>query len=104
MTAASVRIRYRRSGGLAGLDLTTDALSDELAPEHAGIARALLDRAPAPAAGAAGAGAADQFSYVLDLDDGARHRTLRWAEPEVPETVRPLLSALNHRAHPAPPA
>lgn len=99
-----MRIRYRRSGGLAGIDLATDAVTDELPAEHARIAHDLLDRAPPPAASAAGAGAADQFSYVLDLDDGTRHRTLQWAEPEVPDAVRPLLSALNHRAHPAPPA
>jgi hypothetical protein len=99
-----VQIQYRRSGGLAGLDMTADAAADDLSPEHADLARQLLAHPPATATTPPAAGGADQFSYQLHVDDGTRHRTFTWAEHEVPDDIRPLLSALHRRAHPAPPA
>jgi hypothetical protein len=100
----SVQIQYRRSGGLAGLDMTAQAASDELAADHADLARKLLTDPPAAASTPPAAGGADQFSYRLHVDDGTRQRTFTWADHEVPDEVRPLLAALNRKAHPAPPA
>lgn len=105
MPTTGLHVRYRRSGGFAGLDLVAQAPAEELSQEQAGIAADLLSTRPAPAAaGAAGApspGMPDQFSYELHLDDGTHRRTYHWAEHEVPESVRPLLAELNHRATPA---
>lgn len=103
MASKSVQIRYRRSGGLAGLDMAAQAASDDLTAEHAELAHQLLAHPPAAASSRPAAGGPDQFSYRLSVDDGAAHRTFNWAEHEVPDEVRPLLAALNKRAHPAPP-
>jgi hypothetical protein len=105
MDAHGVRIAYRRSGGLAGIDLAAEVQSDELPAEQTDLVRQLLIRPPttAPGPGNASEGA-DQFSYTLGLDDGTRHQTFRWTERDVPEDVQPLLTALHQRARPAPPA
>lgn len=98
-----VRLTYRRTGGLAGIDLTADAQTDDLPTEQAHLARQLL-AAPTRPPQRSIPQRADQFSYTLELDDGTRHRTFHWREHEVPGDVQPLLTALNRRAHPAPPA
>jgi hypothetical protein len=103
VASQSVQIRYRRSGGLAGLDLAAEAGSDDLPAEHAELARQLLAHPPAAATTPPASGRPDQFTYRLHVDDGTQHRTFNWAEHEVPDEVRPLLATLNRRAHPAPP-
>jgi hypothetical protein len=46
-------------------------------------------------------GGADQFSYQLEIQDGANTVRRHWEDPEVPETVRPLLASLARQAKPA---
>jgi hypothetical protein len=46
-------------------------------------------------------GGADQFSYQLEIKDGADTVRRRWEDAEVPETVRPLLASLARQARPA---
>jgi hypothetical protein len=104
VNAHGLRLSYRRSGGLAGLDLTADAKSDDLPSGQADLARQLLTRAPTATPGPPVPLGADQFSYTLELDDGSRHRTFHWMEHEVPGDVQPLLTALQRRAHPSPPS
>jgi hypothetical protein len=104
VTSDGLRIRYRRSGGIAGLDMTADALAHELSNEQAELATQLLDNPPGPPAGpSAGSAAADQFSYQLELDDGIRRHTFHWSEQEVPDLARPLLTAMHSRAAPSRP-
>jgi hypothetical protein len=79
--------------------MTADALAHELPDEQADLATQLLDNPPEPTF-ETGAAAADQFSYQLELDDGIRQHTFSWAEREVPDLVRPLLSAMQGRAVP----
>lgn len=98
-----VHIRYRRSGGFAGLELVADTTSDELPDELADVVRGLLTAPHGPATGRAAPAGADRFSYQLQLDDGAHRRTYHWADTDVADDVRPLLSALNRLAAPAPP-
>ena len=96
-------LTYRRSGGLAGIDLTADAQSDDLPTDQAHLARQLLTEAPTAPPRRSVPQGADQFNYTLELDDGTRHRTFQWGEHEVPGDVQPLLTTMNRRAHPAPP-
>ena len=84
--------------------MTAEALAHELPDEQAKLARNMMDATPAATAGPRPPGGADQFSYHLRLDDGARQRAYQWSEQEVPDEVRPLLAELNRRAHPASPA
>ena len=104
MNPNGVRLTYRRTGGLAGIDLTADAQSDELPTAQADVVRRLLRRSPRATRGPSGPEGADQFSYTLELDDGTRRRTFHWGQHEVPGDVQPLLTALNRRAHPSVPA
>lgn len=96
-----MRIEYRRSGGIAGIDLTASADADELPAELSPVASALLrDAFPARPTGP---GMPDGFNYELTVHEAGRARTHHWSEGEVPEVVRPLLTDLGSRAHPAPP-
>jgi hypothetical protein len=95
----AVRISYRRSGGLAGIDMAADAAAHELSDDEIQLATQLLAHPPEPARKAT-APKPDQFNYRLHVDDGAQQRTFEWSESEVPDHVRPLLSALHGRATP----
>ena len=95
----AVHIRYRRTGGIAGIELAAEASSDDLPSDQASAARSLL--AAAPASSASAAPGADRFSYELHLDDGTRRQTFHWSDADVPDQARPLLSALNRLAHPS---
>ena len=46
-------------------------------------------------------GGADQFSYQLEIRHGDRTVRRHWEEPEVHETVRPLLAELTRQAKPS---
>jgi hypothetical protein len=104
VTSSGLRIDYRRSGGFAGIEMTAEVRADELAAGEAELAgRLLADASVGEPTKPANAfpGAADQFSYQLNLTDGSRKHTFHWAEFQVPDAVRPLLTALNQRAKPA---
>ncbi|WP_428338704.1 protealysin inhibitor emfourin [Mycobacterium sp.] len=98
--SAPVHIDYRRSGGLAGIDMTASVDSGDLPSEDGTIIADLL--ADTPGVQDRAAAMPDAFSYELTLTDGTRTRTCRWQEPEIPDAVRPLLAALTARALPAP--
>jgi hypothetical protein len=102
MPPPPIRIRFRRSGGFAGIPLTAATTADQLAGEHAARARRLLTEAEAPrsARPVPAAAGADMFRYELDLDDGHRHRSLAWNETQVPAEIRPLLGTLTSLARP----
>lgn len=99
-----MHVDYRRSGGLAGIAMTARVDARELPVELAQVVTRLMGDDSTRAPASRPAGGADQFSYDVTLDDGGRTRTLHWEEPEVPDDVRPLLTNLASRAHPAPPS
>ena len=104
MSNSPVQVKFRRSGGFAGIDMTATVDASELPAEQAEMLTRLMTHGHvAPAAGGA-PGAADQFSYDVTLHDGQRSRTLHWTEADVPEEVKPVLASLTVRAKPAPPA
>jgi hypothetical protein len=102
----ALSISFGRSGGIAGLTLTTSVDADQLDAEPASIATKLwLGDIPTSAAGestgagaAGGFGGADMFSYQLELGDGRRSQRFEWPDGSVPDDVRPLLSVLTRRA------
>jgi hypothetical protein len=111
-----LRITYRRSGGIAGIDMAAECLATDLPEEQARVAADLLgatdeDQARAErGAGAAGAGSAgalsapgpgaDQFTYTVRVVSGDRSRTLSWSDSTVPDGARPLLATLAGLARP----
>lgn len=98
-----VHIDFRRSGGIAGIDMTASVDSRDLPDEHAGVAADLLtggdnlrqDDSP---------GVPDGFTYEVNVSDGSRSQQYQWSGPQVPAAVRPLLDDLGKRAQPASPA
>jgi hypothetical protein len=95
-----MKVKFVRSGGLAGLKMAVTVDSSDLPPDQQDVVSRLLTedlRGP----GASRPGGGDQFSYQLEIQHGGRTVKRRWAEPEVQETVRPLLAGLAKVAKPA---
>jgi hypothetical protein len=95
-----MRVKLVRSGGLVGLKMVATVDSSDLPPDQQDVVSRLLTedlRGPV----ASRPGAADQFSYLLEIQHGGRTVKRRWDEPEVLETVRPLLAGLTKAARPA---
>ena len=95
-----MRVRFVRSGGLAGLDLVATVDSADLSGDQQEVVLALLTkdlRGP----GVNRPGGADQFSYQLEIQAGDSTVRRQWQEADVHETVRPLLAALTRQAKPA---
>ncbi len=98
-----MRIEYRRSGGMAGIDMTASVDTRKLPAAQAQLAADLMDPTSAASAPTTGVGAPDRFSYELTVHDGEQAQTHNWSETEVPAVVQPLLASLGQRAQPAPP-
>lgn len=103
-----MRIAFSVDGGLAsfpGLRRPVTLECDRLAPEHGARLRALVERArffsatPAPPSPAA----PDVRTYTVEVDDGARCRTLRLTEPIADAGLRALVEELRACAR-TPPA
>jgi hypothetical protein len=95
-----MQVRLVRSGGLAGLEMVATVDSADLPGDQQGVVTSLLTedlRSP----GVSRPGGADQFSYQLEIQQGDRTVRRHWKEPEVHETVWPLLAALMRQAKPA---
>ena len=95
-----MRVRFVRSGGLAGLDLVATVDSADLSGDQQEVVLALLTkdlRGP----GVSRPGGADQFSYQLEIQAGDSTVRRQWQEDDVHESVRPLLAALTRQAKPA---
>lgn len=106
MASRRVRISYRRSGGIAGIELAADTTAEDLPAEQAALADRMIAGDPSAPGGDAvpgsnaGSPRADGFDYELQLEDGDRSRTFHWSDTDVPASVRPLLDAMHARATP----
>lgn len=97
-----VLLKLVRSGGLVGLDMVATLDAADLSADQQGVVATLLTAdLQSPHENPPGAGGADQFSYQLEIHQGGRTVRHNWEEPDVPETVRPLLVALTRQAKPA---
>lgn len=98
--SAPLRIRFRRTGGLAGITIGVDTDTDKLCPAYRETIRALLagtDSQPTRAPETP-----DRFTYELLIDDGGQRRDLRWPETAVPDSLRPLIAELANQSRPIP--
>lgn len=95
-----MRVKFVRSGGFAGLTMVATVDSSDLPPDQQDVVSRLLTedlRGP----GASRPGAADGFSYLVEIQHGGHTVKRRWDEPEVLEAVRPLLAGLTRAAEPS---
>lgn len=103
MSEPPMHVEFRRSGGIAGIDMTANVDTQQLPDEQAEVVAELAKPGSPPAAPANAGGPPDTFHYELTVHDGDHTRTHHWAANDVPDTVRPLLADLGRRAQPAPP-
>jgi hypothetical protein len=105
-----LHITYRRSGGIAGIDMAAECLGADLPQDQAQVASDLLAaptntparaRAKADTSAAPLRSGADQFSYTVRITQGARSRTFTWSEGTVPDHARPLLTTLGGFSQPS---
>jgi len=95
-----MQVKLVRSGGIAGLSMVATADTKDLpADEQDVVSRLLTEDLRGPGASPPGGG--DQFSYQLEIQHGDRTVRRHWQEPEVHESVRPLLASLTRLAKPA---
>jgi hypothetical protein len=112
VASEGLRITYRRSGGIVGIDMAADCLGADLPDDQAQLASDLLGepsgsqprgdeaRPETPPSPSSGPGA-DQFTYTVRIVQGARRRTFNWTEGTVPDFARPLLATLGGLSEPS---
>lgn len=95
-----MHLKLVRSGGLAGLDMVAALDTADLSADQQDLVETLLT-ADVPSPPVTQPGGADQYTYQLEIHQGDRTVRHNWEEPDVPETVRPLLVALTRQAKPS---
>lgn len=96
-----MRIDYERSGGFAGIRMSTSVDSDSLPLEQAEEIRAALEEADffqLPSRiipGLEKTGGVDRFQYRVTVHAQDRHHTVEVGEAAVPENLWSLLNLLN---------
>jgi hypothetical protein len=96
------KVRFRQSGGFAGLVRGVDVPAAEL---NAADRRALEELASGrhTPRSAGGAGARDLITYELELDTDRGHVRFEFDESSVPEGLSSLVASLAKRARPMQP-
>ena len=92
-----MRIHFERTGGFAGMRMTTTVDTESLSPEEARDLHEMVDAAEffdLPATIAAPTPGADRFHYKLTVETEGRRHTVDVAEAAVPKALRPLLQQL----------
>jgi len=93
-------IRFRQSGGFAGLVRGCDVEFDGLDVAD----RAALERhARSGTTAGAPSGARDHIVYEIEMETDAGVRRLEFDEASVPKDLAPLVQALAKRSKPIPP-
>ena len=92
-----MRIDFERSGGFAGMLVQVTIDTASLPPAEADKLHKLVESAnffalaaqitPAP-------GGADQFQYVITVEEGDRLHTVETGDGAAPDSLRPLLREL----------
>jgi hypothetical protein len=96
-----MHIHFERSGGLAGLRLTTTVDSATLSSDDARKLQELIGTAQffsLPAMLTAKTPGADRFQYTLTVETQGRQHTITVDEGAAPPTLRPLLNWLTTAA------
>ena len=95
--ARTLRVTYRRTGGVAGVRLGVTLDAAALSPRRAATLRALVTQASffrLPCEGAAAAGLPDRFRHCIEVEDGPRRHRVTFDEAAAPAALRPLLDWL----------
>ncbi|MEU0505738.1 protealysin inhibitor emfourin [Nocardia sp. NPDC005998] len=105
MATPNVHLEFRRSGGLAGIEMTTSLDARDLPAEQSPVITDLLNDTPleqdTPRRGPA---MPDQFEYELTVTDGQQTSTYHWTDTQIPDAAQPLIAELAERSQPDPTA
>ena len=98
-----MKVRYRESGGFAGLSRGCEVDSASLPGEDARRLAALVEQAaPDDVAAPSPPEARDLLGYEIVIESEARRTVLRFDDATIPERADPLLAWLQERARPLP--
>lgn len=93
-----MRVEYLRSGGFAGLQLTTVVDTEQLVADEASNLEKMVNEcdffAQPGQIRAAGPSGADRFEYRLTVTMETRSHTVVVGEAALPDTFRPLIDYL----------
>jgi hypothetical protein len=96
-----MKIRFERSGGFAGMLVTTTVDTEALAPEEAQQLRLSIEEADffaLPRKLTAPSPGADHFQYNITVESEGRRHTIETTDVAAPEALRPLLRRLTRLA------
>lgn len=96
-----MRISFERTGGFAGMSLTTTVDTATLPPEKANQLTQLVATADffhLPATITSRTPQPDSFEYSLTVEEDGQQHTVRVSEQAVPSALRPLLKWLMEAA------
>lgn len=95
-----LKIDFKRSGGFAGVELTTRVDVDELTEDESKDVRAMVERLDLDRMqdSSSGPGVPDRFVYELKIEHGERTVDVCIGEAELPEDLKPLVRDLEKRA------
>jgi hypothetical protein len=97
----SLRITFERSGGFAGITISTTVNTDDLSISEADELRRLIEEADffnQPAVIAPHEPHPDRFQYEVTVQDDGRLHTIMVSEEVMPENLRPLIRWLSEAA------
>lgn len=98
-----MKVRYRQSGGFAGLSLGADLDSEKLPPDEAEELARLVNRAALDKIGVKKSiRGRDLTSYEIIVEDNGQTRKASFDDTTIPPNVQPLLDFLNRRASARP--
>lgn len=91
-----MRVSFERTGGFAGIPMTTTVDAATLPPAEASQLRTLVEAAnffalPPQLPSAA---QPDRFQYQITVEEGDRQHTVTFGEAAMPGTLRPLVERL----------
>src|SRR5262245_44213025 len=98
MSGEPFRIDFERSGGFAGVSLTSSVDSTQLDPAQAAELESLLDSVEAAPAEPVSAHGADRFQYDLKVTQGGQEKSFTWGDGNLSEEQRRLVELLTEQA------
>ncbi|MGI8707808.1 MAG: protealysin inhibitor emfourin [Actinomycetota bacterium] len=100
MPEQRLKIDFKRSGGVTGMQLTTCVDVDDLPEDEGQTVRDMVEQLDLEQMSRqpSGAGAPDRFVYELRIEQGERTVDVCLGEAELPEDLRPLVRDLEKRA------
>jgi hypothetical protein len=96
-----MRIEFERSGGFAGMQLSTSVDTGGLAPRDAALLESAVeaaDFAQLPRRLVSAAPGADRFQYHLVVEQGGERYEVDVGEAALPDSLRPLIEQLSRLA------